>query len=494
MRPPCSGMPTPRPPGQRRAARDHRCRLGALGPVRLLRRPPGRGARPAVVARLAVGPACADRAGGLPAARLAGPPVRVGLPAAGVRHRAAVHDPVDRAVPHHADAAGHPDPEPAQRRHLAERLHHRAAGPGGRRRAGRGPRGRHPVGHRDGPDPVPAAAAGGAPAGRARDRRRAAGGDRGQRQPGRHRRHDRDPGARAAVHHRVPAVGQRPVLPADRAGHRAVRPAGAGARRPDRAGHAAADAVAAGGGGAVNDVLVWRNDPLNWAGTRFTPGIAAQIEAHLAYTAIALAISGVIAFPLGLALGHTGRAGWLVSVANSLRSLPTVGLLILLYVMVSPLITGRGDAVYLVPTEIVLVLLALPAILANTYAGVRNVDPAVRDAARGMGMTGRQVLFRVELPNALPLVFSGVRSATLQVIATATIAAYVGLGGLGRYVYDGLAQRDFGEMAGGAVLVAALALLVDLLLALVQPYTVSRGVTGRFSRRADSRVATLTEL
>jgi osmoprotectant transport system permease protein len=247
----------------------------------------------------------------------------------------------------------------------------------------------------------------------------------------------------------------------------------------------------------TGNVLVWLNDPQNWTGTRFTPGIGGQVLAHLKYTAIALLIAGVIGFPLGLVLGHTGRAGWLVSVANGLRSLPSVGLLILLYVMVSPLIRGRGDAPYLVPTEIVLVLLALPAILANTYAGVRNVSPAVRDAARGMGMTDRQVLLRVELPNALPLVFSGVRSAALQVIATATIAAYVGLGGLGRYVYDGLAAHRYGEMAGGAVLVAALALLVDLVLALVQRYTVSRGVSGRFSRRAggaDSRTAAVTEL
>jgi osmoprotectant transport system permease protein len=247
----------------------------------------------------------------------------------------------------------------------------------------------------------------------------------------------------------------------------------------------------------TDNVFVWLNDPLNWTGTRFTPGIIDQLGAHLRYTVIALVIAVVIGFPLGLVTGHTGRATWLISLANGLRALPTVGLLILLYVMVSPLISGRGDAVYLVPTEIVLVLLALPAILANTYAGVRNVEPAVRDAARGMGMTGRQVLWQVELPNAMPLVFSGLRSATLQVIATATIAAYVGLEGLGRFVYDGLASHDFGQMAGGAVLVAALALVVDLLLALVQRYSVSRGVTGRFSRRgtrADGRTATLTEL
>jgi osmoprotectant transport system permease protein len=247
----------------------------------------------------------------------------------------------------------------------------------------------------------------------------------------------------------------------------------------------------------MTEMLVWLNDPQNWTGTRFTPGIIDQIGAHLWYSAIAVVIAGLIGFPLGLVLGHTGRAAWLVSAANGLRSLPTIGLLILVYVMVSPLISGRGDAVYLVPTEIVLVLLALPAILANTYAGVRNAPPAARDAARGMGMTGGQVLFRVELPTALPLVFSGLRSAVLQVIATATIAAYVGLDGLGRFVYDGLASRDFGEMAGGAVLVAALALLVDLVLALIQRYSVSPGVTGRFARRAtraDSRTAAVTEL
>ena len=247
----------------------------------------------------------------------------------------------------------------------------------------------------------------------------------------------------------------------------------------------------------MSNVFVWLNDPQNWTGTRFTPGIFEQLAAHLWYTAIALVIALVIGVPLGLAVGHTGRATWLVSLANGLRSLPSVGLLILVYVMVSPLISGRGDLVYLIPTEIVLVLLALPAILANTYAGVRNVEPAVRDAARGMGMTERQVLVQVEVPNALPLIFSGVRSATLQVIATATIAAYVGLGGLGRFLYDGLASHDFAQMAGGAVLVAVLALLVDLALALVQRYSVSRGVTGRFSRKAagaDSRTAQVREL
>jgi osmoprotectant transport system permease protein len=142
-------------------------------------------------------------------------------------------------------------------------------------------------------------------------------------------------------------------------------------------------------------------------------------------------------------------------------------------------------------------VLAIPPILANTYAGVQNVDPAIRDAAVGMGMTGRQVLRQVEFPISLPLIFSGFRSAALQVIATATIASFLPLGGLGRFIYDGLAQQDFAQMIGGGVLVAALALITDLLLAAIQRLVVSRGITGRFStksvRFADARTAAVVE-
>jgi osmoprotectant transport system permease protein len=125
---------------------------------------------------------------------------------------------------------------------------------------------------------------------------------------------------------------------------------------------------------------------------------------------------------------------------------------------------------------VALVILAVPPILAGTYAGVRNVDNAVVDAARGMGMRGRDVLFRVELPNALPLVVGGIRSSLLQVISTATIAAYVALGGLGRFIVDGLAVRDFPQMIGGSILVAALAIASDLLLAALQKVLVSPGL------------------
>jgi osmoprotectant transport system permease protein len=235
----------------------------------------------------------------------------------------------------------------------------------------------------------------------------------------------------------------------------------------------------------IGDVLTWLNDPAHWRDRPYDSfvGIPHEVLTHLRFSAIALGIALVVALPAGLAIGHTGRATWVVSAVNALRSIPGVGLLVLLSVLISPHFYGRTDLGYLIPTEIVLVLIAVPPILANTYAGVDAVDPDVRDAARGMGMTEREVLGMVELPNSLPLIFSGLRSATLQVIATATIASYFPLGGLGRYIYDGFHQQDYPQMVSGGVLVAVLAVLVDLTLATVQRVVVSRGVSGRFSKR-----------
>jgi osmoprotectant transport system permease protein len=235
----------------------------------------------------------------------------------------------------------------------------------------------------------------------------------------------------------------------------------------------------------IGDVFTWLNDPSHWRDDPSTSfvGIPSEIVTHLRYSAIAVAIALAIALPIGLAIGHTGRATWLVTVVNALRAIPGVGLLVLLAVIIAPHFYGHTDLGYLIPTEIVLVLIALPAILANTYAGVDAVDPEVRDAARGMGMTGTEVLLRVELPNSLPLIFSGLRSATLQVIATATIASYFPLNGLGRYIYDGFHQQDYPQMVSGGVLVALLAVLIDLALALVQRFAVSPGVSGRFSKK-----------
>jgi len=209
----------------------------------------------------------------------------------------------------------------------------------------------------------------------------------------------------------------------------------------------------------------WLFDPANWTGSG---GIPARLVEHLGYVALAMIIALVIALPVGAWVGHTGRGGFLVvGSANALRALPTLGVLILL-------VTPFGLSI--IGPLIALVVLAVPPLLAGTYAGVRNVDPAVVDAARGMGMRGGEVLWRVELPNALPLIIGGVRSAVLQVISTATIAAYVGLGGLGRYIFDGLAQRDFPQMIGGSLLVALLAIVVDLLLAALQKVIVSPGL------------------
>jgi osmoprotectant transport system permease protein len=238
------------------------------------------------------------------------------------------------------------------------------------------------------------------------------------------------------------------------------------------------------GGAMIANVFKWLTTGSHWRSTHSYTGIVSQLETHIRFSVIAVAIALVIALPLGLYIGHTGRAKFLVTAANTLRALPTVGVLVLLTVIIAPHVHGRTDLGYLVPTEIVLVLLAIPPILSNTYAGVQNVDGATRDAASAMGMTGAQVLRQVEFPCSLPLIFSGLRSASLQVIATATIASYLPLGGLGRFIYDGLAQQDFPQMIGGAVLVAALALVTDGALALVQRNVVSRGITGRFSTHA----------
>jgi len=225
----------------------------------------------------------------------------------------------------------------------------------------------------------------------------------------------------------------------------------------------------------MNDLLTWLTDAAHWSGE---DGIPHRILQHLAYSGVALLIAAVIAIPLGLFVGHTGRGRFVVvNAAGAARAIPSLGLLFIAVLILGPRLSG--DAAFVIPCEIVLVVLAIPPILAGAYSGVEEVDPAARDAARGMGMRGREVLAKVELPCALPLIFSGLRSGTLQVVATATIAATAGLGGLGRFLIDGLSVRDFGQMAGGAVLVAVLALLVDLVFAIVQRYAVSPGLTGR---------------
>jgi osmoprotectant transport system permease protein len=192
----------------------------------------------------------------------------------------------------------------------------------------------------------------------------------------------------------------------------------------------------------------------NWGGPA---GIGARIVEHLQYTVVAVVFSALIAIPVGVLIGHTGRGTFvIVSGVNALRALPTLGVLLL-----GVLLWGLG----LVPPTVALMLLGIPPLLAGTYSGIANVDRAVVDAARSMGMTESRIMLRVEVPNALPLILGGLRTATLQIVATATVAAYASLGGLGRYLIDGIKVREFHIALVGALLVTALALILDAALA-----------------------------
>lgn len=253
--------------------------------------------------------------------------------------------------------------------------------------------------------------------------------------------------------------------------------------------------VASEGSGLPSIGLVprWLATGSHWTGQH---GLLVSLREHVVYTVIAVLIAMIIAIPLGLILGHTGRGSFAVAgLANGFRAVPAFGLLILLYVLVSPKIHFRGSIGWLVPrgslgslvpVEAVLAVLAIPPILTNTYAGVRGVDPSVRDAARGMGMNGWQVTTKVEAPIALPLTLAGIRSATLQVIATATIAGYLPfLGGLGYQIFiNGLPQINdpnvgYPAMLGAALLVAVLAGVAELLLLGLERLLVSPGLSGR---------------
>jgi osmoprotectant transport system permease protein len=238
----------------------------------------------------------------------------------------------------------------------------------------------------------------------------------------------------------------------------------------------------------VDLVWSWLTDAAHWQGS---DGIPVRIVEHLAYSGAALALAALVAVPGGLYVGHTGRGTVVVvNTAGTLRAIPSLGLLFVAVLVLGPRL--QGDAAFLAPALVVLAVLAVPPIMAGAYAGVAQVDPAARDAARGMGMTGREVLFRVEVPCAMPLLLSGFRSAALQVVATATLAATVALGGLGRFLIDGLTVRDYGQMAGGAVVIAVLALAVDGLIAVVQRLVVSRGLTAREQRRPRSVTSAAT--
>jgi osmoprotectant transport system permease protein len=210
----------------------------------------------------------------------------------------------------------------------------------------------------------------------------------------------------------------------------------------------------------------WIFDPANWGGPS---GIPARLGEHIVYSLLTLLLAAAIALPIGFAIGHSGRfRGLAVGVSGALRALPTLGLVIYLALITTNLT--------IVPPLIALTILAIPPVLAGAYSGLESVDRAPIDAAKAIGMTGWQVFTKVELPLALPLVIGGIRSGALQVIATWTVAAILPVGGLGRFLIDGIAVQNYPEMLGGSIIVIALALVSDGLFALTQRLVVPRGV------------------
>ena len=225
------------------------------------------------------------------------------------------------------------------------------------------------------------------------------------------------------------------------------------------------------------DAFVWLNDPLNWT---LPGGILDRLGEHLFISGLALLLGCALAWPVGAWLGHTGRGGSaVVMVANLTRALPTMALLIVL----SASFAGIGSE----PVILALAVFAVPPLLANAYVGLRQTDPEVREAARGMGMSSAQVLWRVELPLAVPYFASGFRTAAVQVVATASLAVFVAGGGLGTIVAEGIGlglQAHAGQVLAGGLLIAALAMLVEGLLALLE-----RAVTPPHIRRTVRRAA-----
>ncbi|MFF0445343.1 ABC transporter permease [Streptomyces sp. NPDC004609] len=209
----------------------------------------------------------------------------------------------------------------------------------------------------------------------------------------------------------------------------------------------------------LTDAWSWLTSAANWSGDN---GAWNRLGEHLFLTAVCLGLSCLLALPVALVLGHLGRGGALaVNISNAGRAVPTFAVLVLL--LLSPL-GDHGSW----PTVIALVLFAVPPLLTNAYVGMRGVDQDVVRAARGMGMTGPQLMFGVEIPLALPLILTGVRIAAVQLVATATIAALAGGGGLGRIITAGFNLASTSQVVAGAVLVAAFALVVEGLFELVQ--------------------------
>ena len=203
------------------------------------------------------------------------------------------------------------------------------------------------------------------------------------------------------------------------------------------------------------EALSWLTTPANWLSGS---GILTRSAEHLGLTLLIVVLAALIALPLGTVIGHTGRGRWLVSATGAARAIPTLGVLTL---------AGLWLGIGLAAPTLALLVLAIPPLLSATYSGIASTPRTTVDAARAIGLTEPQILAQVEFPHAASLIAAGVRSATLQVIATTTLAAYTANYGLGRFLYTGLKTRDYAQMIGGAIVVVALALATDALLAFI---------------------------
>jgi osmoprotectant transport system permease protein len=233
----------------------------------------------------------------------------------------------------------------------------------------------------------------------------------------------------------------------------------------------------------VTETTTWLADPRHWQGSGAIP---VRLLEHIELSGASLLIAAIIAVPLGLWIGHTGRgATFAVNVANLGRALPSLAVIGLIVPVTAAIDPQLGFKVY--PTVIAMVVLAAPPLLVNTYAGVSGVDRELVEAARAMGLRESQILRQVEIPVALPVIATGFRSAAVQIVATATLGAIFGGGGLGRYLVEGISQNNDGMVFGGVVLIAGLALTTELVFSLIQRALTSPGLRSRLE--VDTRVA-----
>lgn len=212
-------------------------------------------------------------------------------------------------------------------------------------------------------------------------------------------------------------------------------------------------------------VFRWFSESAHWQGS---DGVPTRLAQHLQLSAESVALGVLIALPIGIALGHYGRFGtFAINISNTGRAVPSFGFLVIAFQ-----VFGLGD----LPIVLALTALAIPPMVTNSYVALREVDPDVRDAARGMGYRELEQLVRIELPLSVPLIMAGVRTSAVQVVATATLAALIAGGGFGRYIVDGLAQQDYTKLLAGVVLVAALALATEGSLWALERLLVPRGI------------------